>query len=372
MIRCWTINGRFLTQPLTGVQRYAHGIVAALDRLIADRHPLAQGLELELVTPKNAEDYALGHIAVRRVGELRGHLWEQFTLPGQVRGGLLSLCNTGPLAVARQILCIHDTNISAFPQSYSLRYRLLHRLFLPLLARRVARVVTVSSFSAAELARSGIRPEAEISVIPCGHEHALTWTPKHSEATRRAAGSSTIVVLGSPAPHKNIGMLLDLAPRLAAVGFRLALVGALDSRVFQSAPGAAADNANVTVLGRLTDNELAALLTNSLCLAFPSYAEGFGLPPLEAMALGCPVVVSDRASLPEICGAAALYAAPDQPEAWLDAFKQLRAEPALRFKLVATGRENAKKYRWSTSAEAYLAEMAIADGLVTRREDLAP
>lgn len=367
MSRNWTINGRFLTHPLTGVQRYAYGIVAALDRLIADRHPLTRGLELELVTTQYADDFPLNHIPLRRVGESSGHLWEQMTLPGQVRNGLLSLCNSGPPLVTKQILCIHDVNTRLYPRSYSTLYRLFNRFLVPFLAKRVARVTTVSAFSAQEISRAGICDLTRISIIPCGHEHALAWVPKHSEDTRRAASSNTIVVLGSPAPHKNIGMLLDLAPQLGAIGFRLALVGSLDQRVYQS-PGEAPAGANVVALGRLGDGELAALLINSLCLAFPSFVEGFGLPPLEAMALGCPVVVSDRASLPETCGPAALYASPDHPEAWLDAFKQLRAEPALRFKLVAMGRERAKQFRWSSSAEAYLTEMAIADGIMKRDE----
>jgi glycosyltransferase involved in cell wall biosynthesis len=162
-------------------------------------------------------------------------------------------------------------------------------------------------------------------------------------------------------------MLLALAPRLAAAGFRLALVGGLDARVFQASAGAS-DDVNVAALGRLSDNELAALLSSSLCLAFPSFVEGFGLPPLEAMVLGCPVVVSDRASLPELCADAAIYASPDQPDAWIEAFKRLRADPTLRFRMAATGRARAQEFRWSVSAEAYLKEMAVADGLITAAE----
>ena len=113
----------------------------------------------------------------------------------------------------------------------------------------------------------------------------------------------------------------------------------------------------------MTDNELAALLQDSLCLALPSLEEGFGLPALEAMALGCPVVVSNRASLPELCGDAALYATPFDGDAWLDAFVSLRNVAALREQLGARGRLRAQHYRWARTAEIYLKEMARLDGL---------
>jgi len=120
--------------------------------------------------------------------------------------------------------------------------------------------------------------------------------------------------IGSAAPHKNVGLVLDMADRLAEAGLRIAIVGMSDSRVFKSGPTSAKAR-NVHWLGRISDGELVALLGDSLCLAFPSLTEGFGLPALEAMAVGCPVVVSDRASLPEVCGNAALFAPPDDPEA---------------------------------------------------------
>src|SRR6185312_9511168 len=162
---------------------------------------------------------------------------------------------------------------------------------------------------------------------------------------RRSAFSTrdTIVILGSRAPHKNTGLITGMAERLASAGLRLAIVGGSDPRVF----GADAGNAgasNVEWLGRLSDNELAALLKNGLCLAFPSLMEGFGLPALEAMALGCPVVVSDRASLPEICADAALYAAPDDPQRWLAHFLELKKDRELRLALGRRGMAAAQRY----------------------------
>ena len=118
-------------------------------------------------------------------------------------------------------------------------------------------------------------------------------------------------------------------------------------------------------LGRVSDGELAALLRDSLCLAFPSLTEGFGLPALEAMAVGCPVVVSDRASLPEVCGSAALFAPPDDQDAWFDSFVQLRGSQALRLQMIGKGRARASAYSWRATALRYLEAMAAADGVDT-------
>lgn len=367
MARSWKINGRFPGQPLTGVQRYAREIVAGLDRLIQQRHPLADDLATEILVPAHiavAEVTALfPNIPVRQVGRGAGHLWEQTTLAAEARGaGLICLCNTAPLLHNRLLLCLHDPNTRAYPQSYSAPYKAYQRLVTPLLARRALRLVTVSHYSASQIAAWGLASEDAVTVIPNGHEHALRWTPRHSETTRKAASADTIVVIGSPAPHKNVAMLLGLAPRLEALGFRIALVGARDARVFRDGLRGAAAN-NVVMLGRLTDNQMAALTSSSLCLAFPSLAEGFGLPPLEAMATGCPVVASDQSSLPEICGDAVLYAPPDQPDAWLEAFRALRADPSLRFKLAAAGKARAPLFSWAQSALAWLELMADADGL---------
>ncbi|HZT48285.1 MAG TPA: glycosyltransferase family 1 protein, partial [Hyphomicrobiaceae bacterium] len=365
MARRWSINGRFVTQPLTGVQRYAREIVTALDHWLAEAHPLARGLSVELLVPPSAAGDLprLEAIRVRSVGRLRGHAWEQVELPAHARGGLLSLCNTGPLLARRQIVCLHDVNTRTHPQSYALPFRLLYRGLHPALGRTAARVATVSQHSAAQLAALGIAGRDKIAVIPNGYEHVLAWRPRHSEITRSAAGPRTVVVLGSPAPHKNVALVLGLADRLAAAGLTVAVVGERDARVFRDAAAPAAAAGNVLWLGRLPDDELAALLRDSLCLAFPSLAEGFGIPPLEAMTLGCPVVASDRASLPEVCGDAALYASPEDADAWLASFLRLAGDERLRADLVRRGDARARRFSWRASAVLYLQAMAEVDGI---------
>jgi glycosyltransferase involved in cell wall biosynthesis len=359
MARHWAINGRFLTQPVTGVQRYGREILSALDALMADAVPLANGLSVELLVPPDFDEgLSLKAIKIRKVGSTRGHAWEQTILPTHVRGGLLSLCNLGPLATRKQILCIHDVNTRVCPQSYSAQFRLLYRSLIPLLGRTVRKVTTVSQYSASELRHHKICPAAD--VVGNGHEHALRWGAIHSNQTREISGPRTIVVLGSTVPHKNVGLILSLQDRLAAVGLRVAVVGASSSRVFGKVDYKDAEN--ITWLGRTSDAELRALLQDCLCLAFPSLVEGFGLPPLEAMALGCPVVMSDRASLPEVGGDAVLYASPENADQWLNCFMRLLDDEQLRIKLVQRGREQAAQFRWAASAQRYLELMRGLDG----------
>ncbi|MER8726714.1 glycosyltransferase family 1 protein [Mesorhizobium sp. M0410] len=365
MARRWTINGRFLSQPTTGVQRYAREVVRSLDALIAEQEPLARGLEVGLHCPPGSGDIPLVSIERREIGSKRGHVWEQVQLPSSLNGsGLLSLCNTGPLLSHKHIVCIHDANVWNAPQSYSIAFRVVYRNLLPWLGKTAWGISTVSDYSLGELVRRGVIPAQGAFVASNGHEHALRWRPEHSVATRLAASRETIVMIGSAAPHKNVELILNMADHLGEAGLRIAIVGMSDSRVFRS-PSARAEARNIHWLGRISDGELAALLRDSLCLAFPSLSEGFGLPVLEAMAVGCPVVVSDRASLPEVCGSAALFAPPDDPEAWFESFVQLHGSQALRLQLIGKGRARASAYSWRATALRYLEVMAAADGIDT-------
>jgi glycosyltransferase involved in cell wall biosynthesis len=357
--RRWTINGRFLTQPVTGVQRYGREILLALDRLIAAGHPLAEGIEAELLAPRNADVPPLAAIKIRRVGRRGGQAWEQAVLPLYARGALLSLCNTSTAILRRQIVCIHDTTVWDYPESYARPFRLLYRILLPLLGRRAAAITTVSQSSARQLVRRGIVRGTEPLVVPNGHEHVRRW--RRDIYSLAATGEDVAVVIGSLAPHKNLPLVMRLAERIEGSGIRIAVAGAIDPAVFNHPAILGGDR--VTWLGRLSDDALANLLGSALCLLFPSFSEGFGLPALEAMALGCPVIASNAASIPEICGEAALYAPPTDPQAWHAALLRLRGSATLRRRLIEAGRARALQFSWRRSAESYLGLMAWLDAV---------
>ncbi len=347
----WSINGRFLSQPQTGVQRYAGEITRAIDARLARDEPLARQMNWELIVPGDCPAVpALEVVTVRRTAG-RGHVWEQTVLPALARGGLVSFANLGPLAHPRQIVCLHDANVFLEPSSYSRGFGMAYRASFPLLGRRARAVATVSAFSASMLRRFGVASASQ--VIHNGHEHALRWKVAASPFSAPDRFRRPFVfALGSRARHKQLDLLLKLAPALDAMGLDLVVAGG-SSSIFADTQAETAPN--VHHVGFVGDDDLAALFGHALCFAFPSRTEGFGLPLLEAMVHGAPIIAADCASMPEVCGTAALYAPPDQPAAWLDQIKLLAADGDLRYDLRARGRMRYPQFSWRAGADAYIA-----------------
>jgi glycosyltransferase involved in cell wall biosynthesis len=358
--RRWSVNGRFLSRSVTGVDRYALEILRAIDALIGEGHPLTAGLALDILCPADGNAHeTFGNIPLRVVRKAPGHIWEQFILPLYLRGGLLSLCNTGPLIAKKHIVCIHDVNTRLAPESYSTAFRAAYRLLEPALALRARRIVTVSDFSRKTMVRFGISTADQIDVIYDGHEHALGWNPDRSSLDAADLPLPYVLLVGSKAPHKNVEIIFSIAADLANRGIHVLVTGGNNANVY--AREQASLPANVMHLGRVNDDDLACLYRHALCLVFPSKTEGFGLPAVEAMALGCPVISTDAASLPEVCGEAVLYAPPDNAAAWLRAIDQVAGQKMLRKRLAEDGRKRSKLFSWRDGAEKYLGLMYAID-----------
>ncbi len=347
----FTINGRFLTQNVTGVQRYAREIVASIDEIMAEGE--SWGLQAKIVVPLNAlSDYSLSSISIQATPAVGGLAWEQFVLPFFRSGPLLSLCNQAPLSVINQIVCIHDLNTLLAPESYSRAFRVLYRVTQSALAKHAAKLVTVSRYSARMLSERDYCPESKVCVIPNGHEHVKKWDAERSCLSLSQRTRPYVFVLGSQAKHKNVEVLCSIAPALDALGVDILIAGGATAIFSNVNPTNRAPN--IVHLGFVSDDDLAALFEKALCFAFPSVTEGFGLPVLEALALGCPVVASDIPALREVAGDGALYADPHAAAAWFEKISDLKSQSELCAGLREKGLARAKLFSWTASARAYL------------------
>lgn len=343
-----TLNGRFLTQGLTGVQRYAREITLALDALAAR----GEAPPMTLLAPPGAVGMeAFPHLAPRVVGSRGGQAWEQWDLPRAAQGLLLNLGNTGPLlAGRRQAVVIHDAGVFDTPESYGWKFRLWYRVMQRGLARRGARILSVSEFSAGRIAAALDIPQAGIGVTLEGGEHILRDAADRGVLARHGLEPGRYaLVIGTGAAHKNLGIVRRA---MAAQGLVLAVAGAKDAAVFRT--GEADSGGDIRALGRVSDPELRALYENALTLLFPSRYEGFGLPPLEAMWCGCPVIAARAGAVPEVCGEAALWFDPDAPDALGEAIATLATDAARRDALIAAGRARAAHFSWEAAARRLL------------------
>jgi glycosyltransferase involved in cell wall biosynthesis len=346
------VNGRFLSQPRTGVQRYASELLRQWDHMLIEGEIDPASNEIVILTPRGGpETQSFERITVRPIGTLKGNLWEQIDLP-RFTGGrrLLNPCNSGPwIKRYGQAVTVHDASVFAVPQAYSLLFRVKHQVLYRRFAKTAAPIITVSEFSKGELMRWCRMPPERLRVIYSGGEHILEQ-PADSSALDRfnLAHRPYVLAVGSNSTHKNLAAVLQLPDLLNDVDFSLVIVGGTYGRVFQQVRYET--SGNVHWLGFVTDAELRALYERASVLVYPSFYEGFGFPALEAMTCGCPVVLSNAASLPEIGGTAALYCDPKDVHSLAGAVRRIVEDGALRRQLVSRGLEQARLFSWRSSA----------------------
>lgn len=348
------INGRFLAAKPAGVQRVAAGLITGMDACLSDATELAEP-RFTLIKPVQAQrDMPLARILTRTAGRLNGQPWEQIELPWLARGAtLVNLCNLGPLTHPRSITMIHDAQVFLSPHSYSRAFRSWYMFALPRIGARALKILTVSEYSRQQLIQFKVAPADRIVVVPNGVDHLRRVAPDQSVLNDLNLAQRPFVLgLANTQTHKNVSLLLKAfaSPRLSEV--TLVLMG----------PASEADFAalglhlppNVVIAGLVTDGQMRSLMEAARALAFPSTTEGFGLPPLEAMSLGCPTIVAPCGALPEVCGEASLYAGPDDVEAWVAGIAQLVEDPDASRAKSNAGLEQAAKFTWAKSSTKLL------------------
>jgi glycosyltransferase involved in cell wall biosynthesis len=276
-----------------------------------------------------------------------GHAWEQIALPVAARGAelLLSPANLAPLAYPRNVVVIHDSAPFREPSWYKRAYGAWHRAAIPRIARRARLVVAPSEHTRSELLELfGLEGDRVVAIAP-GVDPSFA-TPSDPVPLLRRYGIERpyVLAVGTEGPRKNLALLDAIAPELAEHGLDVAIAGSSRPYLPQSAASGQARR-----LGYVADQDLPALYAGAAVFAMPSLYEGFGLPCIEAMAAGTPVVAADRSALPEACDGAALLADPGDPDAFAAAL--LRAAGRERDGLVAKGRERAAALSWRRTAE---------------------
>ena len=292
------INGRFLTRPMTGVERYAYNMCKAM----AENH-----LPFTIICPHSPiqECYNISILPIIKYGYGSSHFWEQCILPFFFikKKNYMIICFTGlgSIFIRNKIMTIHDLSFLENPKWFSRSYFLWYKLMTPIAVKTSKHIITVSEYSKREIMRFyPFLKSQNISIIHNATDKKIFYSQPKSSATT----DCFVLAVSSLDPRKNFNRLIEAFSGIS--NCKLYIVGARH-HVFTKQDNNSCGQDNIYYLGRVTDEELASLYNQAVCFIFPSLYEGFGLPPLEAMSCGCPVLASDIPVIREVCGEAVLY-----------------------------------------------------------------
>ncbi len=350
-------NGKFYSGRLNGVHRVADRLIRQVDRILTAQPAETQVAARIYLPTRRTWSPDVRTIDIIEDPHADSQRWEQLTLPRLAADGVLvNLCNLAPLMHSRKLLLVHDAQFLFSDSSYPTAQRLGYKYLIPQMVRRAQCVLTVSDYSKRILDVSRVSPSERTSVLYNGADHMLDAMARPETLAEWGLLPRRFVVLfGSTKAYKNVDVVFRAFrdPRLADQ--TLVVVGegeaALRAEGIMPPP-------NALFVGPIDDGRLRTLYEAATCLAFPSKTEGFGLPPLEGMLLGCPAVVAPAGAIPEICHDAALYAAVDDPDEWAGAISAIARDDSLRTVKVAAGEARARQFTWARAGQRLL-DMAM-------------
>lgn len=323
------INGQFTARRMTGQERFAFEIVKNLDRVIDNND------NIELVVPTNATNIPPLHkIKVVKFGKAKGSLWEQLFLAWYLmikRKRSINLCSIMPI-LKPDIICIHDISYKVNPQYFKTFYakisQVWHKMMYHLAKRFSPYILTVSEYSKKQMVDVyGFNP-LKIIVVPNGWQHFNEIKPFNGEIEKKypmIKDKEFFFSLGSLAPNKNIEWIFNVAQLHPQYNFLIAGNAKINSSGKEYSDK---KQKNVFILGYISDSEMKCLMKECKAFIFPSFFEGFGIPPLEALSIGTPVIIANTSCLPEIFQDCAHYINPYDSNINLDKVLKSPVQPA--------------------------------------------
>jgi glycosyltransferase involved in cell wall biosynthesis len=296
-----------------------------------------------------------------------GWLWTPWAWPRLLRRERMQVAHAQylvpPVAPCPTVVTIHDVSFLRHPEWFPPRALRVMRRLIPLSARRATRIVTGSQHAAGEIAELCRVPRAEVVVIP--YAAGPGFTPGDRAAARRRVAkafgldSPYVLAVGLIQPRKNLPRLLEAFSQVTADhgDLKLAIAGrpGPQAEEVRRRVGALGLTERVRTCGEVADADLPDLYRAAEMLVYPSLYEGFGLPALEAMACGTPVVASNATSLPEVVGEAGVLVDPLSVEAMAEAMRRVLGDADLAARLAEAGVARAREFSWRRCAEAHLA-----------------
>jgi glycosyltransferase involved in cell wall biosynthesis len=364
------IDGSRLTVgERTGTETYTYHLLAALARL-----DVPDPIRVYLNAPSPPADLPrLGEPVCIPFPRLWTHVrlsWEMQRRPPDV---LFVPAHVIPLRHPASVVTIHDLGYLHHPESHPAVARRLLDLTTRWSVRVARRVVAISDTTRRDLiAHYGV-PAARIQVIPHGVDHAMRPATGDAIADLRRRldlPEAYVLFVGTIQPRKNLGRLADAMGVVARAGLphRLVMAGKQGWMATEVETEIARSDVadRVRYLGYVPSSDLPALYTGAAAFCFPSLYEGFGLPVLEAMACGTPVVASNRSAIPEVAGEAALLVDPTNPRAIGEALCHVLSDPPLRTELVERGHRRTRRFTWERTAIETIALLRAVRDSATR------
>lgn len=359
------INGRFLAAKRTGVQRAAYNLIRSLVTVDRLNQYFLFTSEDQVDNPEwQFENVTVVPSRIREGENIRNHIWEQFTLPRLARKYKVDLlhspANLAPILYkGKSVVHIHDLCFVVNPQWYSFSFRTLYNLIIPRLARRAAKVITNSNNSRNDLLQYCNLEADKVSQVYWAVDDLFLQSIKEKTSIQDVGLTDYILYVGSLEPRKNIGTLLEAYEQMRtdnpSIKTKLVLIGG-ESHVFADVRLKVKNYVeDVYFKGFVNDQMLLSFYKQARLFVYPSLYEGFGLPPLEAMASGIPVVTSITSSIPEVVGNAALMVSPYDTRQLSETMNRALTDDVLRTEMVRRGLAQVQKFNWYRVARNTLA-----------------